>query len=184
MNVLEKEIEDLIWHGITHDRVLLHEKGLYIHGYSHYLRQFDIGNYGRVDLAGFHVGPKVHGLRRVAIHIIEIKKDIIDVDTFLQSLRYFRGISQLVRENFNDAWVDTRITLLGKTVDKSSGFIYISDLNPNIELTTYTLDFKKGILFNSHKGYSLVDEKLPSVEFLKPIVKERVRREFKEDLPF
>jgi hypothetical protein len=59
MNVLEKEVEDMLWQGIIEDRELVRRKGLVVWDNATYYRQFDLGSYGICDIAGFQIDPKI-----------------------------------------------------------------------------------------------------------------------------
>lgn len=95
MNILEKDIEDLLFEGLTGGTDLLEQKGLSLY-YDHYLRQPQLGTYGRPDIVGYSVDLKKNGERHINICILEIKKDEIDLNTLYQVCRYQAGIKHLL----------------------------------------------------------------------------------------
>lgn len=188
MNVLEKEIEDMIWQGINENRPLLRKKGLWVWDKTTYHRQIDFGSYGICDIIGIQVEPKRHGFRHINVHVIEIKKEEVNNATFYQALRYCKAAKRVVAKRLTNTTVDCGITLVGKTVDCKSDFIYLPDLFDNVALYTYKLDFKRGITFKREHGYSLTDEKIPSLDELKKAaiatIGFKIRNVEMDDLPF
>lgn len=68
------------------------------------------------------------------ISILELKKDEVNINTFVQAVRYAKGIQKFFMEReFHKFYI--RILLCGKTVDLKSGFVFISDLFDNGEYT-------------------------------------------------
>lgn len=188
MNVLEKEIEDLIWHGITKDRYAMNSKGLHIHDTYHYFRQFDIGNYGRPDIVGFDFQLKPSfGDRNIKIHIIEIKKDEVNAGTFLQAIRYCHGINRYVEKSLPNCTVSFQIDLIGRTVSRCD-FIYLPNLFSEVRLFKYEIDFKSGILFKEERNYCLSEESFPPITQFKDTAKQIIRQKMHnrdiKDLPF
>lgn len=164
MNVLEKEIEDMICQGLVENRPLLRSKGLWVWDDAVYQRQVDMGSYGICDILGLQVFPKKEGTRYINAHIIEIKKEEINIDTFLQAVRYSKAITRYLKKKLTNTVVQCAITLIGKTVDSKSDFIYLPDIIDNVALYTYKLDFQHGIIFKREKGYFLTNETFPDRE--------------------
>jgi hypothetical protein len=162
MNVLEKEIEEMIWQGLNEDRKLLIRKGLVVWEDASYYRQLDLGSYGISDIIGFHIEPKINGYRTIRAHVIEIKKEEINNATFFQGLRYAKAITRIIEGKFNNTTCVCGITLIGKTVDSASDFIYLPDIMSNVALYTYKLDFKYGLYFSREEEYSITNERLPN----------------------
>jgi hypothetical protein len=146
MDFLEKNLEDIIYET---DNDLLMDRGLVISGNKK--RQVRIGNYGIADLVAWQKSS----LGILYIDIFELKKDIVDVNTFTQAIRYFNGIySYMSYRKFRHP-INFSITLVGKYVDKSD-FVYVPNFC-RVKIYTYTYDFD-GIQFNDHFGYKLTDE--------------------------
>jgi len=147
MNFLEKNLEDIVFET---DNDLLHSRGLYVFGNKK--RQVRIGNYGIADIISWY---RLEG--RLFINVLELKKDKISIDTFLQAIGYVQGIKQyLIRRGFTHD-VSFKIKLIGKEIDTSNTFCYLPDIYPSIELITYSYDFD-GISFRNKQGFSLVNE--------------------------
>lgn len=188
MNVLEKEIEDMIWQGLKENRPLLREKGLWVWETATYHRQVDLGAYGICDILGICIQPKEQGRRFVNAHIVEIKKDEINSATFYQAIRYAKGVSRYIEEKLTGTICNIGITLIGKTVDQKGEFVYLADIFSNVGLYTYKLDFKRGILFNREYGYYAKNESFNIPKDIKDALVNKVSEEIKgpkvEDLPF
>jgi hypothetical protein len=189
MNILEKDIEDLLWYGITTDRNSLREKGFYVPQHYHYCRQLDIGNYGRIDILGIDIPLRSQlGDREIGIHLIELKKEEVNAGTFLQAIRYCNGIKRLIENELNNCFVSFRIDLIGKTIC-TSDFIYLPNLFENIGLFTYKIDYKNGIIFNREENYNLTNEAFPSLSEWKYVARHMLKRKMEardkvDDLPF
>lgn len=188
MNVLEKEIEDMIWQGINENRPLLRKKGLWVWDKTTYHRQVDFGAYGICDIIGINVQPKKDGQRIINAHIIEIKKDEINNATFFQALRYAKGVARFVEEKLNNTTCLFAITLVGKNVDKKGEFVYLPDVFSNVALYTYKIDYKNGIVFSREADYYANNETFfMSKELKSSIVKmvsDKIKVPKEEDLPF
>lgn len=163
MEFFEKDLKQIIFEA---DKSELASRGLYLLG-GRLFRQLKIGNYGIADLV--HVefeyesicenGEEV-GYRKtkLIIDVIELKKEKIGISAFLQAVGYVRGIQRWMEENKHTIDVEYQISLIGKEVDTSGNFCYLSTLDwLNVRLFTYKYDFN-GIKFRSEYGYKLVDE--------------------------
>lgn len=156
-------------------------------------RQLSIGAYGVADLVFFkrvrmgsirndnngnpYLKTEEHGL---CITVCELKKDKISISTFLQAIRYCKGISEYLEvRGFENYYFN--ILLIGRDIDHSNNFIYLTDMvgenirysddggdfEENISQYCYfskrinSLDFKTysyyfdGIKFKSHSNYNL-----------------------------
>jgi hypothetical protein len=172
MNFLEKDLEEIIY---TSGRDVLDQRGLTINGKL--LRQVKIGNYGIADLIEF-TRPSYDGHNREIlcpgrITIYELKKDQIGISAFLQSLNYLQGITKFLQKKQIDNYYIIDIVLIGKTLDKSGSFCFITDLlNINsgfadkenifgqtgtISYYTYTFDIN-GLKFHIEDGYDLTNK--------------------------
>lgn len=163
MEFFEKDLEQIIFDA---DKSELASRGLYLLG-GRLFRQLKIGNYGIADLV--HVefeyesiceNDEKGGYRKtkLVIDVIELKKEKIGISAFLQAVGNVRGIQRWMEENKHTIDVEYQITLIGKEVDTSGNFCYLSTLDwLNVRLFTYKYDFN-GIKFKSEYGYKLVDE--------------------------
>jgi hypothetical protein len=162
MKFLEKDLEQIIFET---DNDLLRGKGLGIAGIKK--RQVKIGNYGIADLITIRkeysnsdvVIPELY------ITIFELKKNEISISSFLQAIRYLKGIQRYLKIKKSYYTVHYKIVLIGETIDKKNDFIYLTDLIHDdeygngffVEYYTYELNFN-GIEFNEHCNYILTEE--------------------------
>ena len=170
MNFLEKDLEEIIF---SSSRQELENRGLYIGARGCLIRQKRIGNYGIADLV--HVTrPFYHPLLKQVckgeINIIELKQDKIGISAFLQALGYLKGVRSYLTKRNKDHLFNYTITLIGKTIDLNSSFVYLSqftnwpedvELSNNSEfhlrnfLYKYNID---GLSFEESDYYQLIDE--------------------------
>jgi hypothetical protein len=162
MKLSEKELEDIVFKSSNQ---ALQEKGLEIFGRK--IRQLKIGNYGIADIVAFsRAVEEIEGNTTsiLDIDIIELKQDIVNIQTFLQSIKYVKGITEyLYKRHFFKFRIN--ITLIGTSVDMSN-FIYLPDLiRLNNEcydlygrLNFYKVSYDvNGINFKNISGYKLID---------------------------
>lgn len=167
MEFLEKDLETIIWES-NNEKLL--DRGLYgVYGCKLY-RQLKIGNYGVADLvsigrSNIYEDEEPH----LIITVFELKKDKVGISAFLQAIRYCKGIKRyLEKRNFNNFKLN--ISLVGKDVDMSGDFIYITDLIGNVgsnsecfgvidKIDFYTYKYElDGLYFESKNEYSLIEE--------------------------
>lgn len=150
MNILEKEIEDLIYDTIMEgNSILLAERGLPFDEMEIFGRQVNLGKYGILDLVGlsFYRGNKNS---EVDVYVIEIKRGEINVATYLQAIRYCKALSLLFKK--------TSLTpifhqiLIGTSVNKDD-FIYLPDINDSVRIYTMKVSLEKGVTFFNECGY-------------------------------
>lgn len=171
MEFLEKDLEEIIFNA---DKDKLAERGLYISGKL--FRQFKIGNYGIADLLTYQRPfidrdiPIDAPLTRGTISVIELKKDTISVSSFLQALRYAKGVRSFLKKRGKAELYDIKIILIGKRLDLESSFVYLTDFltyksdyesgyDSSLVLELYTYSYGiDGIGFNEHANYSLKNE--------------------------
>jgi hypothetical protein len=154
MKFLEKDLEEIIY---TADKAELGKKGLDITGKI--FRQLNIGNYGISDL----IEVNRYG-QTLCITIYELKKEVVNVSTFLQAVRYAKGVSRYltIRKPLMD--IEIRICLIGKKLDLQSSFSFLESIIPmelteGRFLTIKTYDYSiNGITFTDECDYWLVDE--------------------------
>lgn len=163
MNFLEKDLEQIIWET---ESSKLEDRGLYnISGIKK--RQVRIGNYGILDLMTVKRCESPSGLKYLSITVFELKKESIGSETFLQAVRYCKGISRYLDER--GFWeFELNISIIGKNIDPNSSVIFLPDLIQgsdfgnlgkiaSMNILTYSYDFD-GISFKDHTGYKLINE--------------------------
>lgn len=163
MEFLEKDLEQIIFEA---DRDLLKKHGLNIQGKI--FRQLKIGNYGIADLVTIKK-PKyceiIESHNPIEITIYELKKENIGISTFLQALRYAKGISSYFDSKYEfDSSPIFKIVCIGKEIDLKSSYIYLSDFflgndDEKFFVENYTYKYGvDGIKFELHKNYRLIKE--------------------------
>ena len=146
MDFLEKNLEDIIFET---ENKLLRERGLFISGKK--LRQITIGNYGRSDIITV---SRYYG--ELEITIFELKSKELTWAAYHQAIRYAKGVERyLLKRNFPNFTMN--IVLIGSSIEKNSDFVYITDLNPRVNIVTYKYGFD-GIQFDYHRDYKLTNE--------------------------
>src|SRR5690554_3328730 len=93
MNVLEHELEEIIYQYSfsEENRAILRERGLPV--YSKLERQVGIGGYGIIDLLGHSLAiddTEIH----VKYTVYELKKEVINEDALKQLYRYMAGVRE------------------------------------------------------------------------------------------
>jgi len=144
MKFLEKDLEDIIY---STPRESLSERGLDISGKMY--RQLRIGNYGIADLVTVQKNyiEAPWGLEHeVTITVYELKKGLVNVETFLQAVRYSHGIKSFMQQRF-DLNVDVDIVLIGSSIDNYGECGFIPNIFNNIKYFTYKYNYN-GITFD------------------------------------
>jgi hypothetical protein len=160
MDFLEKDLEQIIFD--AHDETL-HNRGLYLYGTKK--RQLNIGNYGIADIVSFCRARHPSGSYLI-ITIVELKQKQINVGTFLQAIRYAKGIDRYLKKRNFSFQVKFEIMLIGRNIDTSSSFPYIFDFFNNrindknaTRVSGYTYDYDiDGISFTEVNDYKLTKE--------------------------
>lgn len=171
MNFLEKDLETIIYEA---DKSKLYDRGLRLDGIL--LRQKRIGNYGIADLIEVK-HDSYNDYRILNINVVEIKKDAINLDTLMQAVGYAKGIHKYLTDvrDFNRFTLD--ITLIGKYIDTSSNFVYLTELidahQPNIgtinSISYYTYSYElEGLTFKQRYGYNLTNDGFSKVNVSEP----------------
>lgn len=162
MKFLEKDLEQIIYETENH---LLNCKGLDISGIKK--RQLRIGNYGISDLItvekSYQANNKISPM--LDITIFELKKNEISVSTFLQAIRYLKGIKRYFYNRNSSYRINYKIVLIGESIDINNDFIFLTDLvnvdeygcSFSLEYYTYEMNFN-GLQFNQYNGYKLSQE--------------------------
>lgn len=169
MDFLECDLEEII---MNTDSVTLSKKGLSIDGKRK--QQLNIGNYGRADIVTFSKEYEsdyadsvldknmnewvlLHYIGRITITIYELKKDKISMSSFLQAVRYAKGINDyLIKRNVGFTW-DFNIVLIGKDISLDSDFVYLPDLFYRVKYYKYCIDIN-GLSFKEICNYSLTNK--------------------------
>jgi len=167
MDFFERDLEDVIFNAPANK---LKERGLDSYLYNaHTYRQLTIGNYGIADIIQFkresepyYEGHTLCYDPYLNINVIELKKNLINVDTLLQAIGYCKGILKFIESrNTFDIKSKFIITLIGKKID-TSNFVFLPEIiNSNdfwLNLYTYEYGFD-GIRFINHDNYSLTNNR-------------------------
>jgi hypothetical protein len=174
MKFLEKTLEDIIYQTPTEE---IFKRGLPIEGKC--FRQLKIGNYGISDLIYVRKEYEIDYVNEkyknpyLIFNVIELKKNEVNIDTFLQALSYCKGISRYLKLRGFDKFC-FEITLIGETINQSNSFCYLTDFITHsydtdykleefrgtiIDLSFFTYEYKfDGIKFNKITGYKLTNE--------------------------
>ena len=170
MNFLEKDLEEIVYESYKDNPEGLAERGLKLKGFIK--RQLKIGNYGIADLVTFERGFNYnfdtvsfdkdslffrYKERKITITVYELKKDKIGISALLQGVRYLKGIQNYLNEKDTLLYFDFKLVLIGKELDMSGSFCYMTDIFDNIELITYKYGLD-GLEFKKHRGYHLMEE--------------------------
>ena len=154
MNFLEKDLEQIIYET---EPELLWKRGLPIEGKL--LRQKKIGNYGVADLIEIeriNINRVFSMYPKLIITIIELKKDNIDINAFMQAVNYANGIKRYLHSR--DFYKFTlKIKLIGKNIDTFDSFCFLPNLFKDITFYTYDMDID-GLIFKEEYGYHLNGE--------------------------
>ena len=150
MNILEKEIEDLLFYALTElsdDEVKARRVPKL--DFMEYKRQVDLKEYGIADVIGYCIDEAE---RECMFQVFELKKEKIGVETLLQAVRYARAL-QLLYDGYT---VRIELVLVGKSINKVSDFCYIASVFRTVTLLTYHIDVLNGLSFEKHYGFSLI----------------------------
>jgi len=165
MNILEKELEDLVFETLQSGKVdLLVKRGLRNIGkFSVISRQLALGDYGRLDMVGFNYDThnQTIGRKRLEVGIFELKKGEINFETLKQAMRYCKGIQHYLDDTMPIFDIDFTITLIGTSICKSD-FVYLADYMDMLTIYTTKLDLEKGITFQKESHYKIIKAKLPT----------------------
>ncbi|GAB3278452.1 hypothetical protein GCM10027347_52870 [Larkinella harenae] len=158
MDILEKELEDMIWDAAStpEGREFLSYRGLDIEGKL--LRQVPLGKYGIADLISVEFAgremdftePRV--LRNVLITVWELKRGIINTEAIMQAFRYLSAVKRIV--NPERAYYDRRIhfsfrvRMAGSGLDHNTDLIYMLEhFRRQLSIFRYSFSYK-GIDFD------------------------------------
>jgi hypothetical protein len=175
MKFLEKDLEEIIFNSKQEKLV---ERGLdFTYSFKIKKRQLRIGNYGVCDIVGYtkpifdHAYGANNYYEKPEITIIELKKDTININAFLQAVRYLKGVMRYL-EKVKKRDVNNyhfRIVLIGHEINFSSDFVYLTDIinssnyinseefSISLDFYTYNYDID-GIVFENERYYNLKNE--------------------------
>ncbi len=92
------------------------------------------------------------------ITVWEFKKDIINVETFLQACRYLRGVQRYIEIKYPKLeFVEYAIVLVGRKLDTRCNGVYLPNIFKDVKYYTYSYSFD-GIEFNIEDDYNLTEE--------------------------
>lgn len=158
MNFLEKDLEDIIYENANtvEGRKLLEERGLEFSGHTY--RQVSMGKYGIADLVNIHAYSdrirKGHSAHYLDVNVIELKKDIINIDTLLQAVGYKKAVEEYFDNYCSKAWdvLDVKVTLIGKKIEIESNFVFLLDELDWLHAYTYSYSIN-GLHFEERYGW-------------------------------
>lgn len=146
-SIEEKELEDFL----MEDPDNLVHIGIELSKNAKVYRQLSLGNYGRADIVCIDPSPGPDGHFWFNVHIVELKKDQIDVNTLVQACRYLVGLrhhlrnSTAQREGLSHKF-HYEITIVGSGFN-ATDWIYLSNI-ANFRAYTYDLSLSHGISFD------------------------------------
>lgn len=135
--ISEKQLEDFIFYT---DKTTLSDLGLDVD--SKIKRQVKIGKYGIADMISVKKDRTAkYNIPFLHFTIYELKKDKIDIHTFLQSIRYAMGLKHFLSKVKNIPYDEYKITLklIGRQVNLDNSFMYLQDLLVDNEFDTSSL---------------------------------------------
>ena len=160
MKFLEKDLEKIIFEA---DLLTLCDRGFCpTADVIKTFRQLRIGNYGILDILyvskEYDISVETKLKPCLIFTVCELKKDRVSVSTFLQAVRYAKGIESFLKKRKFSFEFKVNISLVGSSIDNSD-FIYLSDLIPDNFLSCHTYSYDvDGIRFKHINGYSLRNE--------------------------
>lgn len=148
MNILEKEIEEIVF---LADNELLSKKGLRL--YKHKLSQVNFGDYGIADIITWRV-IRDSLSRTINFQVVELKKELIDVNTLMQACRYATAIKEIM-SNYNllGTQISIEIVLIGKKIQLNGDFVFLANFVHNLEIYKYEISLEDGITFDRQYGW-------------------------------
>jgi len=161
MRFLERNLEDIIFQSsYSH----LAKRGLCLPGKRY--RQLSIGKYGVADLVYIHrvyypqKEDSFFSGHTFYVNVVELKKDIVNVNAFLQSVGYIKGLMRYFEKHHPDTDVQYQITLIGSDVQTHNNFPYLFELiKGEVSLAGYTYSYGiDGLKFDKISDWKLVKE--------------------------
>ncbi len=173
MNILEKEIEDIIWNAIHSEPQILSDRGLYIPPNHTWFRQLDLGSYGIADMVSVRKGlDPFDDTKTLYVTVYELKKDEINLGVLLQAASYCKGILRIADKFAKNHTIEFRIRLIGKTLNMGNNFCYLPDCFPLLQIFTFAINMTDGIKFHNEYNYKQNNEMIG-------VPKKSLRKKFK-----
>lgn len=160
MNLTERDLEDILWDNITRRKFdKLERAGFSLNPEWNYHRQLRMGEYGTADIVGiFYTGDTI------GVHVIELKKDIINGDTFFQAVRYLNAFKRFADDN-DILIVEPAITLIGNRITTDPSFRHIAGFINCVNLYTYDYSPIKGLSLREVPPLGQSDDPLPKPDY-------------------
>jgi len=147
MKFLENDLEQIIYDNLKTEkgREMLMGRGLQNLSCSLIKRQLSIGGYGIADIITLkkelYWAEEKMLVESPEIIVWELKKDLINLDTLLQAIRYVKGIKRYldISKKYRD--YEFKIKLIGKNIDTRTDWVYlfdVLDLAEKIEIYKYS----------------------------------------------
>ena len=120
MDILEKELEDMLFNAIDSEEFeLLEDRGLTLDSEMTYGRQVHLRDAGVADIVGFKTIEKENEFK-VSITVIELKRNKLSIEAFAQANRYLYYIKEMIDSFFSaplesrkDLIIESNIVLIG-----------------------------------------------------------------------
>jgi len=167
--ISEKKLEDYVYDHLTGEREsenLMEE--LSVFPLDEVFKQFNLGKYGIPDIVQFQY---LNNYPEINIKIFELKKDIIDISTFLQVLGYKKGILEYLKKTGYtdldrdfDLKVSIECILIGRSIKKDDNFCYLPSCFDGISVYTYDIDIDSGLTIEDQNGFYRIDAH-PTTDF-------------------
>lgn len=177
MKFLEKDLEQIIFESHQSGSDELRKRNLYTSGKMY--RQLALGGYGISDLVtvkrGYvdlfnshyfchereHYATGDTNYPCLLVTLYELKKEKIGISAFLQAVGYLKGLKRFFDKRGSGIkyHIIYKIRLIGNDIDSSGNFIFLTDVFDNVEFITYEYGID-GLIFKTHKGYYLINEKI------------------------
>ena len=125
MDILEKELEDMLFNAIDAEEFkLLENRGLALDSEMTYGRQVHLRDAGVADIIGFKT-IETETEFKVAITVIELKRNKLSIEAFAQANRYLYYIEEMLDgffsaplESRKDFIIESNIVLIGSGTTK------------------------------------------------------------------
>lgn len=172
MKFLEQDLEDIIWNAIQKGQEHeLTEREFPMYNEGKFYRQYNFGQeWGIADLIQLQISPYRHKGERafdIDVTVYELKREQINYETLDQAVRYCRAIQQIVEVHRANTLhvireINIQICLIGRTIDLSGSFAYLSDVIEGVDLYTYNFDAFDGVTFKLENDYAPAQNRYPS----------------------
>lgn len=172
MTFLEKELEDLLFEMLKDPVKLTMERNFYCLGMLEWRRQVNLKKYGIADIVGIKIETLEDEQKtKVTIHVIELKRDVINYATLGQASRYMSAIIKEVYEKINNEHeikIDANISLVGSSIDMAGDFCFMLDTCQNLRIYKANFHPYKGLLFEKLGNYYFKDSQTNCLQGITP----------------